>query len=96
MTRQSRTWIALAEDQSLVPSTYVRWVTAACNTRSRGLDALFWPFLAPAEVHNPTPSQNIHANTYLEIKQIKKKDYMYQVLFINFTNDFDKICITSL
>lgn len=70
MTRQSRTWIALAEDQSLVSSTYVRWVTAACNARSRGLDALFWPFLAPAEVHNPTPPQNTHENTYLEIKQI--------------------------
>lgn len=34
---------ALAEDVSSVPGTHVRWLIAACNFTSRGIERPFWP-----------------------------------------------------
>lgn len=33
---------ALPEDPTSIPSTYMRWFTAACHSRSRGSDVFFW------------------------------------------------------
>lgn len=44
---------ALAQDLSLVPSTYVRMLTAACNAGSRGIRGL-WPLQTPTLVFTPT------------------------------------------
>lgn len=39
------------EDVSLVHSTYILWLTAACNSSSRGSSALFWLLWAPVQPH---------------------------------------------
>ena len=44
----------LPEDPSSGPSTYTGWLTAACNSRSRGHDTLFWPSHVPIP-HPPAP-----------------------------------------
>lgn len=36
-----------AKDPRLVPRTHFRRLLAACNSNSRGFDALFWPLWAP-------------------------------------------------
>jgi hypothetical protein len=43
MAQQLRAIIALAEDASLVLSTHVRQLTAACKFSSRRSSALSWP-----------------------------------------------------
>lgn len=41
-----RTLAALPEDSSSVPNTYVRQLTATCNSSFKGFYALFWSLLA--------------------------------------------------
>jgi hypothetical protein len=51
---------ALAEDLSSVPSSQVRWLTAAPDSRSSSSSALFWPPQVP--LHRCTHTQRNKIN----------------------------------
>lgn len=54
-----RVLTALLEDPSSVPSSHIGWLTATCNSCSRGSSAIFWPLRS---LHMP-----VHAHTYTHI-----------------------------
>lgn len=58
-----RVLAALPEDPSSTPSTYIRWFTAACHSRSRGSAVLFW---------TPGTSALTHALNHMYIMNINE------------------------
>ena len=43
MAQKFSTSTALAENQSSVPVTHIRWFTTTCNSSFKGPDGLFYP-----------------------------------------------------
>ena len=76
-TQWLRSLTALPEGLSSLPITHTRQLTTACNSSSRGSDALFWPPRAPehlwhllTQTHSyisTHPCTEIHAYTYVPI-----------------------------
>jgi hypothetical protein len=42
IVRESRVLTALAGEPRSVSSTHIEWLSTACNSSSRGFNALFW------------------------------------------------------
>jgi hypothetical protein len=47
MAQQVRALVAFPEDQCLITSTYIGYLTTSSNSSSGGSDALFWPLWGP-------------------------------------------------
>lgn len=56
----------VAEDQSSIPSTHFRLLTAACNSSFRESDTFFWPPRVPTLMSHTNPTHII--TTKLNIK----------------------------
>ena len=61
----------LADDQSLVFSTHVRWLKISCFSISGGFGALFWPLEFCTSTHTHT---HTHTHTQRERESLKKED----------------------
>lgn len=63
----------LAEDQSSIPSTHFRLLTAACNSSFRESDIFFWPPGAPTLMSHTNPTHII----VIKINVEKSPNYVF-------------------